>query len=48
MEHTKAETPHGESKMPVFTFGGIGVSSYGNLASLKGTKTPIFMKSKPG
>jgi hypothetical protein len=36
----------GDLKMPVFTFGGLGVNSYSNLAALKNSKTPIFMKSK--
>jgi len=34
--------------MPVFTFGGIGVSSFGALGSLKNVKSPIFLKTKPG
>lgn len=34
--------------MPVFTFGGIGMNSFANLASLKNSKTPILSKMKGG
>ena len=43
-------TSESDLKMPVFTFGGLGVNSMSNLASMKNTntKSPVFMKSKLG
>ena len=37
-----------DGKMPVFTFGGLGVNSFSNLGSIKNAKSPIFLKSKIG
>lgn len=45
---SKIEAPDAELKMPVFTFGGIGVNSFSSLSSLKNVKSPIFLKSKLG
>ena len=53
---TEMDPPHffedtmveGDFKMPVFTFGGIGVNSFSSMGSLKSVKSPIFLKTKPG
>lgn len=37
-----------EPKMPVFTFGGIGINSYGGINSLKGLKQPCGSRSLQG
>lgn len=44
----KVESQDSDMKMPVFTFGGIGVNSFSSLGSLKNVKSPIFLKSKLG
>lgn len=41
-------TAENDIKMPVFTFGGIGLNSFSSLGSLKNVKSPIFLKSKLG
>jgi len=49
-EFISSKTDHQETdfKMPVFTFGGIGASSFSTLGSIKNVKSPLFLKVKPG